>query len=411
MSILYRIITAIYFGGIRCAALFNKKAYKMISGRKKDKELLNSKDKSEKTCVWFHCASLGEFEQGRPLIELIRKKYPQRRIVISFFSPSGYEIRKDYPVANEIYYLPFDTPKNVKRFISIINPDTVIFIKYELWYFFLKYLQSKNIKTYLISALFRHNQWFFKFGKSFTQDLFSCFTHIFVQNQASYNILKNNNINNVSISGDTRIDRVLEIANQNFRDEIIENFCADNNCLIAGSTHQPDEDILLYCLDNQADKFKLILAPHIISDKHLKEIEIKTNNKSIRYSKANLNKLHNYNILIIDNIGMLSNIYQFCSFAYIGGGFGKGIHNTLEAAVYGIPVIFGPNYKKFDEAITLINDGGGFCIKTKQELNSLIYKLFENPKLIYNAGNKAKQYILKSKGVVEQIFHEIHIDV
>jgi 3-deoxy-D-manno-octulosonic-acid transferase len=408
MRIIYRTTTALYFLGIRIAAIFNQKAAKMISGRKQTLKDISELEKNTEPCIWFHCASLGEFEQGRPLIELIRKKQNNKRIIISFFSPSGYEVRKNYEMANEVYYMPFDTPKNAKDFINRINPETAIFVKYELWYFHLKYLQSKNIDTYLISALFRPNQWFFKLGNKFTKNLFNCFTHIFVQNNESYQLLSDKNILNTSISGDTRVDRVIDIANKSFNDPIIEKFSSLGNCIIAGSTHQPDEEILLYCIDNQPDDVKMIIAPHIISDKHIKQIEEKANNNAIRYSKANLDILHNYKFLIIDNIGMLSKIYQFGIVAYIGGGFGKGIHNTLEAAVYGIPVLFGPKYQKFEEAKALIKEGGAFCIKSQSELNSLLYKLLSEPNFAKQSGNKAKQYILKSKGTVEQIFDKIH---
>lgn len=408
MQLIYRTATAIYFLGIRIAAIFNSKAAKMISGRKQTrKDLLELPENSE-PCIWFHCASLGEFEQGRPLMELFRKHDKNKRIVISFFSPSGYEVRKNYEIANEVYYMPFDTPKNAKYFINKINPDIAIFVKYELWYFHLKYLQAENIDTYLISALFRPKQWFFKLGNSFTQSLFNCFTHIFVQNNESFELLTEKNIPNTSISGDTRVDRVIDIASKSFTDPIIENFASTGNCIIAGSTHQPDEEILLHCLDNQPDKLKMIIAPHFISDKHIKQIEEKANNMAIRYSKANLEILHNYKFLIIDNIGMLSKIYQFGFLAYIGGGFGKGIHNTLEAAVYGIPIIFGPNYQKFEEAIALINEGGAFSIKSNSELNTLLNNLLSNPDYIKEAGKNAKQYISKSKGTVEQIFAKIH---
>lgn len=363
---------------IRLAYIWNPKARLWVDGRKHF-PVFNS----EKKKIWFHCASLGEFEQGRPVLEALKEKFPQYEIVLSFFSPSGYEVRKNYPLADYVIYLPIDTPHNAIKLIQTINPALVIWVKYEYWFHYLSQLKSKNIPVILISGIFRKSQPFFKPYGGFWKNILKCFNMVFVQDEASIELLKSIDITNTAISGDTRFDRVCAIAAENKTLPEIAAFVKDDFTLVAGSTWEDDENLLApFIKKNKSVKF--IFAPHEISASNLNRLKAKFQN-AIFYSEWKNNMNTTNQVLIIDNIGMLSALYKYASVAYIGGGFNKsGIHNTLEAAVYGKPVFFGPNYQKFAEAVSLVEKGGAFSVKSSTEFN-------ERFTILVNDGNKLQE--------------------
>ncbi len=395
------------FGSImKIAALFIPKAKLWQQGRKNWRDKIsNSTLKPGTKKVWIHCASLGEFEQGRPIIEKIKKDHPSTQVVLSFFSPSGYEIRKNYDQADLICYLPLDTPKNSKDFISIIQPDLVIFVKYEFWYFFLRELNKQKIPTLLISAIFRPRQLFFKpFGGFYRRILFF-FEAIFVQNKNSQHLLEGIKYPNSHIAGDTRVDRVMNLAEKKKDFPLIEQFKGESKLLILGSSWPADEEIVLPFLKAKLpENWKCIIAPHEIGEEHVQKILSRLEEDAIRYSTFSKDQpIKKTRYLIIDNIGMLSSLYQYGKIAYIGGGFGKGIHNTLEPITYGLPVIFGPKYHKFEEANALIKTGGGFFIKNVQDLEKIFTQLLEKSEH-EKASQKAKSYILENQGATNMIF-------
>ncbi|MDA3779752.1 MAG: 3-deoxy-D-manno-octulosonic acid transferase, partial [Bacteroidales bacterium] len=363
MHYIYNFSIRVYFFLIKIASLFNNKAKLFVDGRKNLFNNLNKIDSKNKL-AWFHCASLGEFEQGRPLIEKLKKEHPEYKILLTFFSPSGFEIRKNYRMADYIFYLPVDTPKNAKKFVDLVKPDIVFFIKYEFWFNFLKEIKKNNIPLYVVSAIFRNKQSFFKwYGKRYRKEL-AAISHFFVQDDESKRLLAKININNVTVTGDTRFDRVYEISKQSKELPIINNFKNDTQVFIAGSTWKPDEEIITSYINKNHNKIKFIIAPHEIDETNIRRIEnsIADNIPVVRYSNANEKDLSSVRVLIVDNIGLLSSIYKYANIAYIGGGFGKGIHNILEAACYSIPVIFGSNYYKFNEAVELVKKRGAFSI-------------------------------------------------
>jgi 3-deoxy-D-manno-octulosonic-acid transferase len=398
----YNIGIIIYGFVIRIIAPFNIKAKLFVEGRKNIFEKIAQTIEHNKNPVWFHFASLGEFEQGRPVLEKIKSLYPQEKIIVTFFSPSGYEIRKNYALADGIFYLPLDTAKNAKRFIGLIRPKMAIFTKYEFWFHYFSELQKNEIPLYLISGIFRPNQIFFKWYGGFYRDMLGCVTHFFLQNKESEELLKSIGFENVNLSGDTRFDRVFENA-ENPKDlPVIKEFCNGNNILVAGSTWPEDESLLAKLAERNPD-WKFIIAPHEIHPSHIDGIE-KQFSGSIRFS--NLKPQTSYiksQILIIDNIGMLSSLYQYGNVAFIGGGFGAGIHNTLEAVAFGLPVIFGPNYQKFQEAKDLIKLDIAKSIKNEKELLKAFNDFQSNKK----SSAYAKQYINDKKGATENILSKI----
>jgi 3-deoxy-D-manno-octulosonic-acid transferase len=408
MRLLYSFSVNLYTFAIRVASLFNHKAKLWISGRKNIFTTIqtNKKSTADET-IWVHCASLGEFEQGRPLIEMLKKKKPSTYIVLTFFSPSGYEIRKNYPFADAVYYLPADTQSNAKQFINSVKPDRVFFIKYEFWFNCLNELKKQQIPTYLISGIFRQNHYFFKgYGGWFRSHL-NCFTHCYLQNTESEKLLNDSGYFNTTTTGDTRFDRVAEIALHVKSFPLIDVFKQNEKVIIAGSTWAPDEALLAQLSSSST---KLIIAPHEVNQAHIQAIKDLFQNANYRvvcYSEANENNISTATILIIDSIGILSSLYQYGDIAYIGGGFGKGIHNTLEAATFGLPVIFGPNYHKFSEAIDLIKLGGGFSVSTKTELQNQLDRLTNNQNTYTKAANSAKNYIDTHKGATEKIINSI----
>jgi len=393
---IYTIGIALFTVIIKLASLFNQKAKLFTKGRKNVfKEIAEKINPSDRP-IWFHFASLGEFEQGRPVLEKIRVLHPAEKIVITFFSPSGFEIRKNYVGANGIFYLPVDTLANAKKFIELVNPRMAIFTKYEFWFHYFNELHQKQIPLYLISGIFRADQVFFKWYGGFNRRILNCVTHFFVQNKESAVLLNSIGIKEVSISGDTRFDRVYENTIAPIKIAEVETFCGDAPVFIAGSTWLADERLLISFPKKYPD-WKLVIAPHEVDENHIAEIE-KLFPISIRFSQ--LKSPHTpCSTLIIDNIGMLSSLYQYAKVAYIGGGFGAGIHNTLEAAAFGLPVIFGPKYDKFQEAKDLIAIGAAKSITNEVELSSA----FEQFKANEKASADAKGYVAGKKGATEMI--------
>lgn len=408
---MYSVGIAIYAFAVRLATFFNKKAELMIQGQKQTFSILEQKIDSKSRYIWFHAASLGEFEQGRPLIEKIRKEKPEYKIVLTFFSPSGYEVRKNYSGADIICYLPFDLKKNVKQFLDIIHPEMAIFIKYEFWMNYLEELKKRHITTYIISAIFRPSQLFFRwYGKPY-RDILHNYQHLFVQDNNSKVLLAKFGVINVTISGDTRLDRVYEISQQKkdlpLIDKFLENKIQDKDfVLVAGSSWPKDEEIIIPYF-NEHPELKLIIAPHEIHESHLSEIKLQLKRPYILYSEANEENIRNTDCLIIDCFGLLSSIYRYGDIAYIGGGFGAGIHNVLEAAVYRIPVIFGPNYDRFKEAKGLIATKGGISISGEEQFNQIMSIYLTHPQKIKEDGEKAELYVKENLGAMEKIYQNI----
>ena len=372
---LYNLAIVIYDLLVHFAAPFSRKPRKMMKGHWVVYELLRQQVEKGEQYIWFHAASLGEFEQGRPLIEMIREKYPDYKILLTFFSPSGYEVRKHYRGADIVCYLPFDKPRNVKKFLDIANPCMAFFIKYEFWKNYLDELHKRRIPVYSVSSIFRRDQIFFKWYGGTYRNVLKDFDHLFVQNEASKRYLSKIGISRVTVVGDTRFDRVLQIREEAKDLPLVKMFKGDNAfTFVAGSSWGPDEDLFLEYF-NTHPEMKLIIAPHVIDENHLVEIISKLKRPYVRYTRADEKNVLKVDCLIIDCFGLLSSIYRYGEVAYIGGGFGVGIHNTLEAAVYGIPVIFGPKYQKFQEAIHLLEAKGGFSIKSYEELKILLDRM------------------------------------
>lgn len=418
---LYRLFLWLYRCGAICLSPFNEKAKRWLSGRKNLFQHLQARLAGGKgPLVWFHCASLGEFEQARPLLETIRKQYTGHRILLSFFSPSGYEIRKDYAGADYVIYLPEDSAANAKRLLDMLQPVLVVWVKYEYWHFYLQQIKNRNIPLLLVSGIFRPDQPFFKNWGSFHRKMLSCFTYLFVQNQDSKKLLGSIGLSeNVGVSGDTRFDRVIEIAQQPGGDiALIESFISGCPAIVAGSTWEEDEEELDH-FANTHPEIKFIIAPHEIDEEHLKDIE-KLFHHSIRYSKLLAdnavqipsatpgNKSLAANVLIIDNIGMLSRLYKYATVCYVGGGFGDdGVHNVLEAAVYSKPVLFGPVYEKFVEAVQLIDAGGAFDIENALELEENLLLLLTNKEAYQSACLAAGNFVYANKGATQKIMDYI----
>ena len=406
MKIIYQIGIALYVLAIRIAANFNPKAKLWLAGRENIFESIALSLGENEKRSWFHYASLGEFEQGRPVQEAIRAQYPDHKIVMTFFSPSGYEAKKTHAAADYVFYLPMDGARRSKKFIDLINPSQVYFTKYEFWYFYFQYLAQKNIPLFLISGIFRKEQIFFKWYGGFYRQILTQVRFFFVQNESSKNLLNNIGIEQVLITGDTRFDRVAANATKQHQNEIIAQFVKGYDIILGGSTWNPDEKIIASLLNNS--NFKFIIAPHEIKESRLQEIEATFNHACIRYSQANVITIAAAKVLIIDNIGMLSSLYQYAGIAYIGGGFGVGIHNTLEAAAFGKPVIFGPNYNKFEEAKQLIAIGAASSIHNTESLIAAIDQLYHNESNYLAACGKSRQFIASGKGASEKIMEKIN---
>lgn len=412
---MYTIGIYIFVLGMLIAAIFHKKARKMVVGIGQTYLLLRRHIKKTDRVVWFHAASLGEFEQGRPLMERLRVEHPEYKILLTFYSPSGYEVRKDYEGADLVCYLPFDTPGNAFSFLRLAHPEIAIFIKYEFWTNYLITCRRKGVKIYSVSSIFRPDQYFFKwhiFGKYPAIKPLRQFDHLFVQNESSKKLLADSGINCVTVVGDTRLDRVIAIKNAAAPLPLVEQFAGDSPCFIAGSSWGPDEEIYIPYFAQHKD-WKLIIAPHVISETHLKEIEALLNDNGIthvRYTQLEKNEVpvsSEVGALIVNCFGKLSSIYRYGKVALVGGGFGMGIHNVPEAAVYGIPVLFGPNNQKFREAQALKACGGSFEYQDNASFAALMDNFINNPEALKKAGDAADGYINANAGATDKCFNAI----
>jgi 3-deoxy-D-manno-octulosonic-acid transferase len=471
MWILYDLVIRLYGATISVAGLFNAKAGRWIIGRKQIFKQIESAVSGQRSAVkegqnytdrrlptadrrpptadrrpptaWFHCASLGEFEQGRPVIEAFRKEHPGWRIVLTFFSPSGYEVRKNYEGADHIFYLPLDTQRNAKKFVQLIQPSLVFFVKYEYWFRYLDVLYKENIPVYFISAIFRPGQHFFKWYGGWFLEQIRKVTGFFVQDEASAKMLRAKGIEQVWVSGDTRFDRVAAIAQKAKSFPLVEQFAAGSLVFLAGSTWPADEELILKLIEEVGDRMKFIFAPHEVGEARIdglrsavsgrqlsiphplapspqrrggkggrgvKEVRPGTRNPepgTVLFSGLNGENAGTARVLVVDGIGYLSHLYQYATIAYIGGGFGVGIHNILEAATFGKPVIFGPNYRKFREAVELIEEGGAFSINNSQQLNNRTIELLDNPDLLHKTSSISAAYVQKKKGATGIILANI----
>lgn len=405
MRLLYNLSIHVYFFAIYVASPFNPKAKKWVVGRKNFWEEFE-KNYQLKSPYWFHCASLGEFEQARPLIERIKAKKPDSQILVTFFSPSGYEVRKNYELADYVCYLPIDSLKNAKKFLNVIKPKRVFFIKYEFWFNYMSEIKSKEIPFYLISGVFRKNQVFFKWYGGWFKKQLNAFTYFFLQDKQSADNLQILGFENQIISGDTRFDRVSETVQNVKKYSDIERFCSGSKVIVCGSTWQDDEEYLLPVINEFSGDTKFIIAPHEINEVHLSDIESKLKISCVRYSK--INEENGEKVLIIDNIGMLSQIYQYADIAYIGGAFHKKLHNILEACAFGLPVVFGPYYQNFPEAVDLLQKGSAFSIMNKKDLKSVFQTLLEDKDVYQSACLNAESYIGERVGVADKILDKLN---
>lgn len=394
---------------IRIASPFNTKAKQWVCGRKNIFQLIEKAIQKDDKIAWFHASSLGEFEQGRPVIESFREKYPEFKIFLTFFSPSGYEVRKNYPGADYIFYLPKDTRANAKKLIELINPRVAFFVKYEFWHHYLKQLDKNDIPTYIFSAIFREKQLFFKWYGTWYKKILTHFTKIYVQNDTSKQLLNKINISQVEVGGDTRFDRVYDLAKAAKAIELIKCFAGENQVIVAGSTWEKDEELIAKYAKKNNSNLKWIIAPHEIHKAHINKIISLFNIPVLKFSEASYENIHTSDILIIDSIGILSSLYQYGTFAYIGGGFGVGIHNTLEAATYGLPVVFGPNYKRFKEACELIELSSGFSITNYDEIEIIFTKLLKDDNFRIKSGKMAIHYVNKMRGGTQKIISQLSL--
>lgn len=419
---IYNIVIYFVLWGIAIASLFNEKVRKMWRGEREAFKILKQKVDPNAKYIWFHAASLGEFEQGRPLMERIRKDYPQYKILLTFYSPSGYEVRKNYEGADIICYMPVDTRLNAIRFLRLVRPVMAFFIKYEFWSNFLHILKHRNIPTYSVSSIFREDQVFFKwYGRNYAGVL-KCFTRFFVQNEESKRLLEGIGITAVDVVGDTRFDRVLQIKEaakqlpicEAFRTGVASSQSADVphhdfKVFVAGSSWPPDENIFIPFFNEHKD-WRLLIAPHVIVEEHLKLIlSLIKGKKVVRYTQTTPEEAAEADVLIIDCFGLLSSMYNYGDVAYIGGGFGVGIHNTLEAAVWNMPVIFGPNNKKFQEAQGLLKSGGGFEINTYEDFSGLMSSLMNDEAFLKQAGDKAGAFVAHLAGATDKVLASVKL--
>ncbi|HHT99611.1 MAG: glycosyltransferase N-terminal domain-containing protein [Bacteroidota bacterium] len=404
MHLFYNLGIALFDLAVSLAAPFSKRAALLVKGRKTVWDTLGGVS-LEGDVIWVHCASLGEFEQGRPLIEAIRKKNPSYKIVLSFYSPSGYEVRKNYKEADVVCYLPSDTRANAKRFISTVNPRMVFFVKYEYWYNYFRELKEVGTPLYLVSAIFRKDQIFFKWYGGWFRKILNNVKCFYIQDEKSAALLDGIGIKAYIVAGDTRFDRVAAIAAAANPIPVVENFATGAKVLVAGSTWPADEQIIASYINNSAKDVKLIIAPHMVDESHIQQLERRFALPVCRYTKVKGEIGADVRVLIIDTIGLLSAIYRYGSVAYLGGGFGKGIHNTLEAATYGMPVIFGPRHLKFKEAIDLKEKGAGFSINDSVEFGNLMERLWddENKDYLKKSGEAALEYVQSMCGATEEI--------
>jgi len=402
MKYFYSAAIWIYGLGILAASFFNPKARLWIQGRKNIFRQIGDTVKNERV-IWVHAASLGEFEQGRPVMEEIRHRHPQSKILLTFFSPSGYEIRKNYSGADYVFYLPLDTKNNAIRFISLVKPSMAIFVKYEFWFHYLNQLHKARIPVYLISGIFRPSQIFFRpYGKWF-RNMLRFFNHLFVQNEESVSLLKGIAVMHVTLAGDTRFDRVRQISASTREIPLAARFKGGSIGIVAGSTWPGDENFLINFINSCDEPVTLIIAPHEIHEEHIRRIIQQLKKPFLRYSEATDANVTDKRILVVDNIGLLSSLYRYGDIAYIGGGFGKGIHNILEAATFGLPILFGPNYSKFSEAVELIRLGGAVSFTRIEELQSHLNRWISDRTDRLKAGEVSKEYVHRKAGATSVI--------
>ncbi len=408
MNAFYRLSIALFSLLIRLASPFNLKARQIHAGRRRVFPELKTKIKHDRPIIWIHCASLGEFEQGRPVIEAIKRQHPEYQIFLTFFSPSGYEIRKNYELADYIFYLPADTRQNARKLIELVRPELVFFVKYEFWFHYISELKQRNIPLYLVSAIFRENQLFFKkspWGKWYRQMLFG-FRHFFVQDEQSVQLLRQIGIGQVTRAGDTRFDRVAEIARNGKLLPLVEKFKGSSQLVVAGSTWKPDEELLAEYIHTYPE-VKFIIAPHETKRSNVDRLINLLKTPVICYTEATEDSVMNKQVLIVDTIGLLSTIYRYADLAYIGGGFGVGIHNTLEAAIFGMPILFGPNYLKFREATNMAKLGVAFPISDYSSLKSSLNDLLPDTEKRELISKKCIEFTRQNLGATQIIFNKV----
>lgn len=398
---MYSLVIYLMMLGFNIASLFNKKVRLLMRGHRNTWRILR-RSVGDDHYVWFHAASLGEFEQGRPLMEYLRRTHPEKKILLTFFSPSGYEVRKNYEGADIVCYLPLDTPFNARKFVKLARPEAAYFIKYEFWRNYIDVLSHRNIPVYSVSSIFREGQIFFRwYGRNYARVL-KRMTHLYVQNQHSVDLLRTIGVEHATVVGDTRMDRVIDIRQAAKPLPLVERFAGLYRVLVVGSSWQPDEDILIPYFNTHSD-LKLVLAPHVVSEEHLAQIEAKLKRPFVRYSAATPKNVAEADCLIIDCYGLLSSIYRYATFAYVGGGFGVGIHNVPEAAVYGVPVIIGPNNGKFREARELIENGGCREIRSEADFKQVADLFLSDKAALAEAGHAAGEYIRRNAGATALI--------
>ena len=408
MLFLYNLLLLLASQIVKVAALFSPKIKLFVDGRKTVFQTLIDKIKSEDKTIWFHAASLGEFEQGLPVIEKIKVQFPNHKIVLTFFSPSGYEVRKNNAIADVTVYLPIDTEANAQQFLKLVHPDLVFFIKYEYWPNYLNELKKLDIKTYLISGVFRENQAFFKWYGGFYRNALKTFDYFFVQNESSKLLLQSLGFNNVKISGDTRFDRVVSILERDNSLDFIEQFKNNTTTIVIGSSWPKDENLLVNYINQTNENVKFIIAPHNIKTEQIQELKNSISKKIILFSEKENTDLSNYNVLIVDTIGILTKIYSYADIAYVGGGFGNpGVHNILEPATFGIPIIVGPNFSRFAEAVALVHQEGCVSIANQNELNDAFSNLISNAAIRNEKGHICSTFVHMNKGATNIILKYI----
>ncbi|MEQ5792130.1 3-deoxy-D-manno-octulosonic acid transferase [Muricauda sp. NFXS6] len=407
LRLLYNILINIAWLGLKVVALFNAKIKLFVQGRKQTFSILEERLRYADKTIWMHVASLGEFEQGLPILERLRTEYPEHRLVLSFFSPSGYEVKKNTSVADAVIYLPMDSNYKAKRFLELVNPELAIFVKYEVWPNYLHHLQKRNIPTLLVSAIFSERQVYFKPFGGFMRKSLGKFDHYFVQDENSKKLLASIGIKKITVSGDTRLDRVSEILKQNNQLDFMDRFKNNQLCLVAGSTWPEDEQILINYINNTNEKVKVVIAPHEIKPAHIAKITSALNKKTLCYSDLGNQNLKEIEVLIIDTIGLLTKIYSYANIAYVGGGFATGLHNTMEPAVFGIPIIIGPQFLGFKEVEDLVKEGGIMPISNQDSFNNLMGDLLNNPISIRNIGDINANYINSNRGAADLIMKHI----
>lgn len=410
MSFIYNFILLFASQLLKILALFSPKLNLFVKGRKSVFETLADKIKSSDETIWFHAASLGEYEQGLPVIEAINQHYPNHKIVLTFFSPSGYEVRKNNTIADVTVYLPLDTTSNAKQFVQLVHPEMVFFIKYEYWPNYLKELKNQNIKTYLISGIFREKQLFFKWYGGFYRKALHTFDYFFVQNESSKTLLKSIGFTNVKVSGDTRFDRVVSILERDNSLDFIEQFINNKTTIVIGSSWPKDEELYVNYINQSSDDVKFIIAPHNIDKNQILNLKNQISKKTILFSEKDNVDLSNYAVFIIDTIGILTKIYSYADIAYVGGGFGNpGVHNILEPATFGIPVVIGPNYSHFSEATALVNLEGCLTIQNQTQLNEAFDLLLQNEDERLEKGHICSTFVQMNKGATGHIMNNINI--